>query len=154
MSLARVALLVRQRPVASLISHRNASSSAHDSHHEDPTEHYPREEFSGSFWRNTVFAALLVAAAYKYAPEPTNDTYLTRWIALYYTPRDRLLDLAVKHTAMSADNSETAVLLSSARQPLVHRYRYPQSFEKSSAFLLPVGDTVDTSKFVVKGAND
>ncbi|KAG6864871.1 hypothetical protein C0991_006638 [Blastosporella zonata] len=134
MSLARALLLARQRPAASLVSRRNASSSAHEDHHndhhqEDPNEQYPREgraEFSGPFWRNTVLASLLVAAVYKYAPEATNDTYLTRWIALYSTPRERLMDIAVKHTAMSAEDSDMAIMLSTARPNPVHRYRYPQ----------------------------
>ncbi|KAG6820889.1 hypothetical protein H0H93_010233 [Arthromyces matolae] len=164
MSLLRAVSSTRTPVAASVLRRRAASSSAHDNHHHhDANEQYPREgqsirpstrlrplnagqiEFSGPFWRNTVISALLVAAFYKFAPEPTNETYLTRWMALYYTPRERLMQLAVKHTAMSADNSDATVLLGSARQPPVHRYRYPQSFEKSSPFLMPVGEAVDTA---------
>ncbi|KAG6857256.1 hypothetical protein H0H87_007089 [Tephrocybe sp. NHM501043] len=127
MSLVRAALLARQRPAASLVSRRNASSSAHkDHHHEDTDEHYPREDFSSPVWRNTVLAGLVAAAAYKFAPEATHDTYLTRWIALYSTPRERLMDIAVKHTAMSADDSDTEQVLFNAKRNPMHRYRFPQ----------------------------
>jgi hypothetical protein len=82
--------------------------------------------FGGPFWRNTVLASLLAVAAYKYAPEPTDDTFLTRWIALYTTPRDQWLDMAAKHTAQSVDISEITLLVTNAKKPPVHRYRYPQ----------------------------
>ena len=151
MSLSRAALLARQRPLSTFVPKRNASSSAHEhGHHEEPHD-YPKEGFSGPFWRNTALASLLVAAAYKYAPEPSEDVYLTRWIALYTSPRDLWTDLAAKHTAMSLDQSETKLLVSDAQKPPVHRYRYPQSFEHASPFLTPVGLDVDTTKFVVKG---
>ncbi|KAG6813659.1 hypothetical protein H0H92_008896 [Tricholoma furcatifolium] len=155
MSLARAALLARQRTAVSLVSRRNASSSAHDNHHhEDSNEHYPKEEFSGPVWRNTVLAALAVVAVYKYAPEATEDTYLTRWIALYSTPREKLLEIAVKHTDLSANDCEINYLQSNASVPPVRRYRYPQSLDKGSPFMVPIGGTVDTSNVVVKGHNE
>ena len=141
MSLARVTLLALRRPTHTILPRAKAFSSDHH-HHEEPHE-YPQEGettyiascsllnvvitgFSGPFWRNTLIASLLLAAAYKYAPEPGDDVYLTRWIALYTTPRDLWTELATKHTAMSLDLSETKLLLNDARKPLVHRYRYPQ----------------------------
>ncbi|RDB25198.1 hypothetical protein Hypma_008106 [Hypsizygus marmoreus] len=154
MSLARAALLARQRPAATLLSHRKASSSAHEHHEEHDNEQYPKEGFYGPFWRNTVLGSLLVAAAYKYAPEPSSDVYLTRWIALYTAPRDLWLEIAARHTALSIDDSERSLLLSDARRPQVHRYRYTQSFEQQSPFLTPVGMEVDTSSIVVKGDNE
>jgi len=151
MSLSRVRVLARLRPLITFAPHRNGSSSAHDehAHHEEP--HYAKEGFTSPFWRNTVLCSLLVAAAYKYAPEPGNDVYLTRWIALYTYPRELWTELAAKHTTMSLDQSETKLLLSDAQKAPVHRYRYPQSFEQKSPFLTPVGMDMDTSKFIVKG---
>lgn len=82
--------------------------------------------FGSPIWRNTVLGSLLVVGAYRYAPEPNSDVYLTRWIALYTAPRDLWLDMAVKHTAQSVTSSEDSQLISDAQKPLVHRYRYPQ----------------------------
>ena len=84
--------------------------------------------FSSPFWRNTLVTSLLLAVAYKYAPEPGDGVYLARWIALYTTPRDLWTELATKHTAMSLDLSEskTKLLLSDTKKPLVHWYRHPQ----------------------------
>jgi len=142
MSLARATVLARiWRPTQTILP-RAKEFSSDNHHHEEPHE-YPQEGettyiarrflldvvitgFSSSFWRNTLIGSLLLAAAYKYAPEPGDDVYLTRWIALYTTPRDLWTELASKHTAMSLDLSETKLLLSAARKPLVHRYRYPQ----------------------------
>ncbi|GLB37221.1 hypothetical protein LshimejAT787_0402720 [Lyophyllum shimeji] len=152
MSLARAVQLARQRPAAAIVSRRNASSSAHSQHedHHD-SEQYPSEGFSGPFWRNTVLASVLAVAAYKYAPEPTDDAYLTRWIALYTPSRDQWLDMAAKHTALSVEESETTLLVTSAKKPPVHRFRYPHLFEQKSPFLTPVGDDIDTNEVVVKG---
>jgi len=152
MSLPRVVLLARQRPAAAIVSHRKASLSTHSQHDDHHDDHqYPKEGFSGPFWRNTVLASLLVVAAYKYAPEPTDDAYLTRWIALYTPPRDQWLNMAAKHTALSVDESETTLLVTSAKKPPVHRFRYPHLFEQKSPFLTPVGEDIDTSSIVVKG---
>ncbi|KAG5652238.1 hypothetical protein H0H81_005732 [Sphagnurus paluster] len=152
MSLSRVLLLARQRPASTLVSRRNGSTSSH-SHHDEYQDdhHYPKEGFAGPFWRNTVLSGLAIVLAYKYAPEPTNDTYLTRWIALYTTPRDQWLDMAVKHTAMSAESSETTLLITDAKKPTVHRYRYPQAFDQISPFLTPVGGNVDFDRMGTVG---
>ncbi|KAG5646313.1 hypothetical protein DXG03_003910 [Asterophora parasitica] len=152
MSFARAARLVRQRPAATIVARRNGSTSSH-SHHEEHHDdgHYPKEGFTGPIWRNTALAALVIAASYKYAPEPTEDVYLTRWIALYTTPREYWFEQAVKHTALSAADSDDTLLVTDAKKPPVYRYRYPQSFENYSPFLTPVGETVDTRSFAVKG---
>ncbi|KAF9458444.1 hypothetical protein BDZ94DRAFT_1313276 [Collybia nuda] len=112
------------------------------------------DERSGALWRNTFLASIVVVAAYKYAPEPTEDAYLTRWITLYGSPRTLWLELNAKHTAMEQANSEATILLTDAKKPKVHRYRYPQTFDQISPFLTPVGMDVDTSNFVVKGDRD
>ncbi|KAF8070263.1 hypothetical protein FPV67DRAFT_1668136 [Lyophyllum atratum] len=152
MSLPRALLLARQRSATTIVSRRKASSSTHAHHEEHYEEHqYPKEGFSGPFWRNTVLASLFAVAAYKYAPEPTEDVYLTRWIALYSPSREQWLDMAAKHTALSVESSETTLLVTNAKRPPVHRYRYPQLLDQSSPFLTPVGGEVGTSNIVVKG---
>ncbi|KAF8224990.1 hypothetical protein L208DRAFT_1409247 [Tricholoma matsutake] len=153
MSFARIALLARHR-TASLLACRNASTSVathHENHHED---NYPKEGFGSPIWGFALLCSFLAVGAYKYAPEPTGDVYLTRWIAMYTSPRNLWLDLNAKHAALQQDISHGNLLLSDAKKARVHRYRYPQSFEKASPFLTPVGMDVDTTRFVVKGDKD
>lgn len=143
MSLTRAALLARQRPAATFLSHRKSSSSTHSHHEEHNGEDYQRKEglcrnlrstlrligllgFGGALWRNTFLLSLVTVAAYKYAPEPAEDVYLTRWIALYTSPRNLWLELNAKHTAMEQTNSEATMLFTDAKKPKVHRYRHPQ----------------------------
>jgi hypothetical protein len=82
--------------------------------------------FGGALWRNTALFSIVAVAAYKYAPEAAEDVYLTRWIALYKSHRNLWLELNAAHTALEQDNSETNILLTDAKKPKVHRYRYPQ----------------------------
>lgn len=83
-------------------------------------------DFVTPFWRNALIAAGLVVAAYKYAPEPGKDVYLTRWIAMYTTPVGEWLKRSVSRAAAQEVEAENTRLMMSARRPLVHRYRYPQ----------------------------
>ena len=83
-------------------------------------------DFSSPIWRNTLIASLVTVGAYKYAPEPGDDTYLTRWIALYQTPRETWLEINAVHTAKQQEASTYNILLSDARKEPAHRYRYPQ----------------------------
>lgn len=70
--------------------------------------------------------SVLAVATYKYAPEADENVYLTRWIAMYSTPRDFWLERNVEHTAQEAAVSELNLILGSAEKPKIHRYRYPQ----------------------------
>lgn len=91
-----------------------------------PFNYVSFQGFGGAIWRNTFLFSLLGVAAYKYAPEANEDVYLTRWIAMYSTPRDYWLERNVEHTAQEAAVSETNLILGSAEKPKIHRYRYPQ----------------------------
>lgn len=82
--------------------------------------------FGTPFWRNVVLAGFGVAAFYKWAPAPGEDVYLTRWIAMYSESRDHWLDLNAKHTVLSQEASDQSLLFRDAKQPTVHRLRYPQ----------------------------
>lgn len=144
MSFTRATLLAQQRPAASLI--RSASTSVQTHHGEHHEDRYPKEGpfvlyqsvgvrftdnhlqpgFGSPIWGYAMLCSLLAVGAYKYAPEPTGDVYLTRWIAMYTSPRNLWLDLNAKHTALQQDISEGNLLLSDAKKPRVHRYRYPQ----------------------------
>ena len=82
--------------------------------------------FATPFWRNVVLAGFGVAAFYKWAPAPGEDVYLTRWIAMYTKPEEYWLDINAKHTALSQEVSDQSLLFRDAKQPAVHRLRYPQ----------------------------
>ncbi|KAM6502357.1 hypothetical protein JOM56_002334 [Amanita muscaria] len=102
-------------------------------------EEYPKEDYSSRIWRNALIASMLTVLAYKYAPEPGENTYLTRWIALYKTPRETWLDINARHTAQQQEASTHTILLSDAKKEVGHRYRYPQIVNQSSPFLNGVG---------------
>ncbi|KAF9451251.1 hypothetical protein P691DRAFT_663632, partial [Macrolepiota fuliginosa MF-IS2] len=106
--------------------------------------------FATPFWRNALILAGLAVVAYKYAPEPGDNVYLTRWIAMYTTPAEQWLELGAKNTAQKEVVAENTRLTVSAKSPPVHRYRYPQSFEQASPFLVGVGTQADLSDLVVK----
>ncbi|KAI0930368.1 hypothetical protein AcW1_009082 [Taiwanofungus camphoratus] len=158
MSVARAAsVLLRPRQAStSLIQRRFASSHSNDEHHdehhgEQDTTAYPREDFSSPVWRNFVLLGLAVAGWYKFAPAPGEDTYLTRFIAHYSTPREVWQRLSLKHLMLSVEGSDESLLMQSAQRPPVHRYRYPQRFEQSSPHSHPVGAVSVISDVVVKG---
>ncbi|KAL9711782.1 hypothetical protein Ac2012v2_004854 [Leucoagaricus gongylophorus] len=111
---------------------------------------FSKEDFATPFWRNTLILAGLVAVAYKYAPEPGSNVYLTRWIAMYTTPAKEWLEVNTRNTALRAEVANNTRLTTSAGRPPVHRYRYPQAFEQASPFLVGVGTQTDLSDLVVK----
>jgi hypothetical protein len=97
-----VLTVARSRPAVFVVQSRAASSSHdHHDHHEDATLYPPESEhvmavaillslircwrtaFMNPFWGKVLFFTLLTGAAIKYAPEPSDDVYLTRWIAMY-----------------------------------------------------------------------
>ncbi|TFK18926.1 hypothetical protein FA15DRAFT_602417, partial [Coprinopsis marcescibilis] len=110
--------------------------------------------FGSPVWRSVAVAGLAAVAFYKYAPERSENVYLTRWIALYTKPREHWLDLNAKHAAMSQTEADHSLLLHDARKPPVHRFRYPQGIGQASPFLNGVGMTVDTSNIAVKNDRD
>lgn len=147
MSLSKRAVLsvARNRP-AFLMKQRAASSSHdHHDHHEDATVYPPESEhatavailqfliccrstgFVNPFWGKVLFFTLLTGAAIKYAPAPSEDVYLTRWIEMYRPSRELWYHLNAKHTAQSSQVSDNTLLIADAKPPPIHRFRYPQS---------------------------
>ncbi|KAI3615165.1 cellular morphogenesis protein [Moniliophthora roreri] len=155
--LARAVLLARSRaqssPATSAISRRNASSHSNDDHHHTE-EHdetvYTKEGFTSPAWRNGLLVTALALAAYQYAPEPTEDAYLTRWLQMYTTSSGKWLDMNARHTAQSKDSADTTELFNAGAQPPVHRLRFPQLLDQASPFLNGVGMNVDMSSVKVK----
>jgi len=65
-------------------------------------------------------------AAVKLAPAPSDDVYLSRWIAMYTAPRDYWLGLNAKHTAQQGVVADNTLLVTDAVLNPIHRFRYPQ----------------------------
>ncbi|THH16579.1 hypothetical protein EW146_g4084 [Bondarzewia mesenterica] len=159
MSLARAALAAaRPKPLSTTVLQRRlASSSSHEEHHieehhADSAEYYPKEgRFHSRGWTYAILAALAAAAFYKYAPAPGEDNYITRYIQHYTSPKDLWATLNNKHLDQSQIASEARLLTESARRAPIHRYRFPQSFESASPYLIPVGTNIDVAGLEVKG---
>ena len=84
-------------------------------------------DFSSGVWRNFIIFGLAVVGFYKFAPSPTEDNYITRWIAHYKTPNKVWESINFNHLVMSAQGCDDVLLVTDAKRPPIHRYRYPQS---------------------------
>ncbi|KAI0769310.1 hypothetical protein BD413DRAFT_81224 [Trametes elegans] len=156
MSLARAAgAVVRptKRAGTSLIQRRAASSHAHDEHHHEEhhdTNEYPLETFNTPFWRGAVLATLGFVAFYKYAPEPNDQNLIARFVNSAKTPEEVWKDISFKHLLLSAQASDERLLVTDAKPPVVHRFRFPQRFEMFSPNSHPVGLKIEVGDVHVK----
>ncbi|KAH9855210.1 hypothetical protein C2E23DRAFT_874800 [Lenzites betulinus] len=156
MSLARAAgAVVRptQRAGTALIQRRAASSHSHDEHHHEEyhdTNEYPAEVFNTPFWRRAAVAAVGVVAFYKFAPAPGDETLVAKYVTSTRTPADVWKSISFKHLLLSAEGSDVTLLVTDAKPPTVHRYRYPQKLEMYSPHAQPVGLKLSASDVVVK----
>ncbi|KAI0645395.1 hypothetical protein C8Q79DRAFT_1001015 [Trametes meyenii] len=156
MSLARAAgAVVRpsQRAATTLAQRRAASSHAHDEHHHEEhhdTNEYPPEVFNTPFWRRAALAAVGVVAFYKFAPAPGDDNFIAKYISRTMTPAEVYRNLSFKHLVLSAQGSDETLLVTDAKPPVVHRYRFPQKLEMYSPHAQPVGLKLDASDVVVR----
>ncbi|KAF5389472.1 hypothetical protein D9757_004297 [Collybiopsis confluens] len=148
--LVRTGLVARQRMTAPLITQRNAS---HHAEQEDP-DVYTKEGFTSPAWRRFFLVSILAGAAYKFAPEPSEDAFITRWLAMYTTSSERWLDLNASHTVLSQDSADAVRLFTTAARPPVHRMRFPQMMDNASPFNVPVGLSADTRDFVTKNEHE
>lgn len=82
--------------------------------------------FATPFWRNILLLSIGTVLAVKYAPEPSEDAYLTRWIAMYKPSPDLWLERNAMHTVGQREKASESQLVQDAKQPNVHRFRYPQ----------------------------
>ena len=82
--------------------------------------------FNTPFWRRVVIAGVGIVAFYKFAPEPTNDTALAKYISSTMTAPEVWSNASFKHLVLSAKGSEETLLMADAKPPVVHRYRFPQ----------------------------
>ena len=82
--------------------------------------------FNTPFWRRAVIAALGVVAFYKYAPAPGDENPIAKYISSTMTKPDVWNDTAFRHLILSAKGSDETKLVTDAKPPVVHRYRFPQ----------------------------
>jgi hypothetical protein len=79
-----------------------------------------------------VFAlAGAVAAFYKYAPSPSDDNIISRYISSTATPSEVWEKVNLKHTMLEQHQADGNQVLWSAQKPPVHRFRYPLSVHLS-----------------------
>lgn len=82
--------------------------------------------FFTATWTKAVLAGAIAVAAIVYAPEPSKEAYITRWIAMWKTPSSVWSEINDKHTALSVDASKERLFLNSAEKPVIHRLEFPQ----------------------------
>ena len=82
--------------------------------------------FATPFWRNVLILSIGTVLAVKYAPEPNENVYLTRWIAMYKPSADIWLERNAIHTVQQREKASETQLVQDAKQSNVHRFRYPQ----------------------------
>ncbi|KIK67105.1 hypothetical protein GYMLUDRAFT_37142 [Collybiopsis luxurians FD-317 M1] len=151
--LGRTALLARPRIITPIIRQRYASNDHHH-HIEEDSSVYTKEGFTSPAWRRFFIASILVGAAYKFAPEPSEEAFITRWLSMYTTTSEKWLDINVGHTVLSQDSAEAVKLFTTAARPPVHRMRFPQMMDNASPFNVPVGLDADTRDFVAKNEHE
>ncbi|KIY50192.1 hypothetical protein FISHEDRAFT_71806 [Fistulina hepatica ATCC 64428] len=156
MSLAR-ALVRPQATVSRTFFQRRAYSGGHhdhDGHAAPDTTVYPSETFFNSFWRNAVLATIAVGALVKFAPEASDDAYLSRMIAESSRSTEKTLDILVNNTAVFDERAGTHLLLTNAKKRTIHRVQMPQLLEQASPYDVPTGYAVDVSAVKVKSERE
>ncbi|KAJ4498331.1 hypothetical protein C8R41DRAFT_818770 [Lentinula lateritia] len=152
--LARTGFVARQRFLAPLSRQRNTSTSPsdhHDHHHiEEDTTVYPKEGFATPAWRRFFVLSIIIGAAYQFAPQPSEEAFVTRWLAMYTTTSEKWLDMNVRHTVLSKEVAEGVNLLTTATRPPINRMRFPQMMDNASPFNVQVGLNADTRDFAAK----
>ena len=82
--------------------------------------------FNTPFWRRVVLAGVGIVAFYKYAPEPTEDNPIAKYVKSTMAQPEYWKDTAFNHLLLSAKGSDETLLVADAKPPVVHRYRFPQ----------------------------
>ncbi|KAF9007962.1 hypothetical protein BDQ17DRAFT_1422622 [Cyathus striatus] len=155
LQVSRRALVACRRPLTGTLPLRicaSSSSHAHEEHHspsEDASQ-YSKEGFGSPFWRNAILLSIVGVAVYKYAPEPSSDAYLTRWINLYCRPASYWLDINARNTAQREEITMANLILSEGKTSKIHRFRDVHALESKSPFNNGVGMNVDISDLVVR----
>lgn len=80
----------------------------------------------GTTLRNGLLVGVLAVGFYKFAPGQGEDVTLTKFISKYATPAETWEAINLDHLAKTQQLSTEMLLMSDAKKPLTHRYRYPQ----------------------------
>jgi hypothetical protein len=81
---------------------------------------------SSAGWAYTLIAALGIVGFYKFAPSPSEDNYVTRYISYYFTPSSSWAATNDRHLELTANLQEALQISQTGQRPHIHRYRYPQ----------------------------
>ncbi|KAI5123974.1 hypothetical protein M0805_006386 [Coniferiporia weirii] len=163
------ALRAVSRPARSLSSplirqRRFASHDSHDAHHHDSSHDstvYPKEGFTGPFWRNTFIAALGLFVVAKVTPSDllsgstTEDggheaPWLTRVLSHYAPSVEEWKRVNERHLALSEESAQNMLVVQNAKPPAVLKYKNPLKFEQVSPHRVPVGGLSDMNDLLVK----
>ena len=140
------------RPLTSLRYASTEHGHEHHHHHVEDATEYPKEGRAPwdvhyfpthllaipGFATSTIVKAIAFAGAvsafYKYAPSPSDDNIITRYLSSKATPSEVWERVNIKHAILEQQQADEIQILWSAQRPPVHRYRYPQCVHLS---LLP-----------------
>ncbi|KAF9050969.1 hypothetical protein BDZ89DRAFT_1153900 [Hymenopellis radicata] len=148
--LARRAVSYRLLAAPSARQYSSHSDEHHDEHHHEDSTVYPEETFFNAFWAKVVVGSAAVALAYKFAPPPSKDVYLTRWIDMYSPDVQKNLDYNLTNALLARQTADDRLTFYHARRPQILRMQAPQMLNNGSPFNMPVGLTVDLSEIEVK----
>lgn len=82
--------------------------------------------FSNKAWRNFLLVTIGGLAFYKFAPSPEGDTWFGRTLAYWAIPKEIWSKANGDHLIKAADLQDGQLILTDAKLPPVHRFRYPQ----------------------------
>jgi len=162
MSVLRVAQLAKRvRPSTLSVVRQRRWASSGDHHHEDTHDStvYPKEGFTGPFWRNVLISAGVFTGLAVFSPsdmlrgassDSEETPWLTRVIAHNAPSKETWQKVNERHLQQTEELARNAHLVQHAKQPTVHRFRYASGFDQVSPHRLPVGGTTDMSDLQVK----
>lgn len=82
--------------------------------------------FFNAFWAKVVAGSAAVALAYKFAPAPGKDVYLTRWIDMYSPDVQQNLDYNLTNALLARQNADERLTYTHSRRPQILRMQAPQ----------------------------
>ncbi|KAI6046186.1 hypothetical protein EDC04DRAFT_2558754 [Pisolithus marmoratus] len=143
MAMNRALALVRTRHpnTRNALTRRFASHTVHSGEEVLPESESVEAGFFTPFWRNTILLSFVAIAFYKWAPRPSEEAFLTKWLAHYSTSPEFWARINEQQLLRSQHMTVNTVLQTSAQRPSMVRYRYPQILEQGSPHLQAVGAT-------------
>ncbi|KLO18395.1 hypothetical protein SCHPADRAFT_845163 [Schizopora paradoxa] len=154
-------LAKRVHPSSLSVVRQRRWASSGDHHHEDTHDStvYPKEGFTGPFWRNILIIAGVCTGVALFAPsdllpgassDAEDAPWLTRVIAHNAPSKETWQKLNERHLQQTEQHAQNTHLVQNAKPSLVHRFRYTGGFDQVSAHRLPVGGTTDISDLEIK----